>query len=139
MSSALLLALSACSSAPTEAPAEAPHAEAHPAAAAATAKTVDAAGLKAAMDAQQVPLVVDVRTPGEFGGGHVPGARNIPVAELVQRLPELETFKGGEIYVICEAGSRSAAASRILAARGFTPVDVTDGTAAWRAGGFPVE
>lgn len=135
MSSALLLALSACSSAPPEAPAEAPHAEAPPA----TAKTVDAAGLKAAMDGQKVPLVVDVRTPDEFGGGHVPGAKNIPVAELVQRLPELEAYKGGEIYVICERGSRSAAAARILAARGFTPVDVTDGTAAWRAGGFPVE
>jgi rhodanese-related sulfurtransferase len=130
--------IAACT-APSAAP-PAPH-DAAPAAAPAKSevRTVDVAGLAAARDAGKVPILVDVRTPGEFAGGHVPGAVNIPIDALPSRLAELEPHRQGDVYVICEVGGRSAAASRQLAAAGFQPIDVRGGTSAWRAAGQPVE
>ena len=68
-------------------------------------------------------LVVDVRTPGEYQGGHVEGALNIPVQELESRLGELKDKKRS-IVVYCASGMRSASAARILTTAGF--VDVTN-------------
>jgi rhodanese-related sulfurtransferase len=101
-------------------------------------RKVDVATLKADLDAGKVPLLIDVRTPGEFADGHVPGAKNVPLDELDARVAEL----GGpdrEVYVICQSGGRSARASAALAAKGLHPVDVAGGTGAWRAAGFAVE
>ncbi|MEQ1566292.1 MAG: rhodanese-like domain-containing protein [Myxococcota bacterium] len=89
-------------------------------------RTVDSAALH---DAGPVP-VVDVRTPGEFASGHVPGAVNIPVDQLGARLGELDPAV--ETWVICESGARSYAAARLLADAGFRPVDVSDGMRGWR-------
>lgn len=100
---------------------------------------VDAAGLKAAMDAGGVKLV-DVRTPTEFADGHAPGAINIPLDELGKRMGELEAHKEGDLYLICRSGGRSGRAQSQLSAAGFTnPINVTGGTLAWRAAGHPVE
>lgn len=64
--------------------------------------------------------VVDVRSPGEFQGGAYPGAVNIPVQELEGRLGELP--KDRPIVVYCASGARSAAAERMLRARGYGDV-----------------
>lgn len=70
-------------------------------------------------------FLVDVRTPGEFAGGSVPGAVNIPL----DRLPaQLVKFKGKEsIVVFCRSGMRSAQAKTILEQNGFKNV-VNGGT-----------
>mgnify|MGYP000742730190 CR=1 FL=1 len=100
---------------------------------------IDAAGLKARMDAGKIALI-DVRTPSEFADGHAPGAVNIPLDQLAQRMSELEAHKTGELYLICRSGARSGRAQGQLAAAGFTnPINVAGGTLAWRAAGFPVE
>jgi rhodanese-related sulfurtransferase len=105
----------------------------------AAVRTVDVAGLAAARDRGEVPLLLDVRTPGEFAGGHVPGAVNVPLDALDGRLADLAPHRDGEIYVICQSGGRSAVASERLAAAGFEPVNVAGGTSAWRAAGHAVE
>jgi phage shock protein E len=64
--------------------------------------------------------VVDVRTPGEYQTGAYPGAVNIPVQELDRRLAELRSDR--PIVVYCGSGARSAAAERLLRARGFDDV-----------------
>lgn len=110
-----------------------------PAAAAPAARKVDTEALRTALDAKQVPVLVDVRTPAEYAAGHVPGAVNIPVHELGKRVAEIEPYKGGEVWLICEVGGRSASAAKQLAALGFQTVDVTDGTAGWRRHSYPVE
>lgn len=97
---------------------------------------MDVATLKADLDRGAVPLLIDVRTPEEFAGGHVPAARNVPIDDLDTRVAELGT---GEVYVICQSGGRSARASAALAAKGLHPVNVTGGTGAWKAAGYPVE
>lgn len=67
------------------------------------------------------PVVVDVRSTGEFSGGAYPGAINIPVDELQHRIGEL----GGtsrEITLYCASGARSGYGQRVLQQLGFTNV-----------------
>jgi len=75
-------------------------------------------------------LLLDVRTPGEFGAGHIEGAVNIPVAELASRLDELGDKSGG-IVVYCRSGARSARASAILSGAGFEHVDDLGSMSRW--------
>jgi NADPH-dependent 2,4-dienoyl-CoA reductase/sulfur reductase-like enzyme/rhodanese-related sulfurtransferase len=67
------------------------------------------------------PLVIDVRTPGEFHGGAYPGAINIPLDELQARLDELGN-KDREITLYCASGARSAYAQRMLMQLGYSKV-----------------
>lgn len=86
------------------------------------------------------PFVLDVRTPGEFAQGHVPGAVNIPHDALPARLTELEPERQREIVVYCERGGRAAVAEKVLREAGFGDVVHLEGDmAAWRAAGRPVE
>jgi rhodanese-related sulfurtransferase len=64
--------------------------------------------------------LVDVRTPGEFAGGHAPGSVNIPLQELDARARELDP--GRWVVVACASGTRSAMARRRLLGRGFKHV-----------------
>ncbi|GEM_PF-604976 len=89
---------------------------------------------------KQVAILVDVRTAGEYGGGHVPGAVNIPLQELPKRLDELSAYRGSTpVYVICQSGGRSRSAASQLSAAGYDVVDVQGGTGAWKARGYPFE
>lgn len=82
-----------------------------------------------------VPLI-DVRERDEFAAGHVPGAVNVPLSELGDRLDELpsEAFD-----VICQAGGRSARAAQALEARGYDATNVDGGTGEWIASGRAVD
>lgn len=61
--------------------------------------------------------LLDVRTIGEYGNGHLDGFVNIPVDELRDRLSEIP--KNRPVYVICQSGLRSYIACRILAGNGY--------------------
>lgn len=69
-----------------------------------------------------VPLVVDVRTTEEFRSGAFPGAVNIPLDDLNQRIKEFGANASREITVYCASGARSAYAQRMLQQVGFTEV-----------------
>ena len=69
--------------------------------------------------------LLDVRTAGEYGGGHIDGFRNIPVDELRERLDEVEP--GKPVYVICQSGLRSYIAARILEGSGFEAYNFAGG------------
>jgi phage shock protein E len=64
--------------------------------------------------------VVDVRTPEEFRDGFYPGAVNIPVNVLTQRMGELKKEKPVVLY--CASGGRSGMAARLLKSAGFSQV-----------------
>lgn len=65
-------------------------------------------------------FLVDVRTPGEFAGGSVKGAVNIPLDKIQGQLAK---FKGKKhIVVFCRSGNRSSQAKRILEQNGFQNV-----------------
>lgn len=80
--------------------------------------------------------VIDVRTPGEFASGHLPGALNIPLDRIEDALPELRgAADRGEVLVVCASGARSENACRTLAGHGVTAATLAGGTGAWAAGG----
>jgi len=66
-------------------------------------------------------VVIDVRTPEEFRGGHVADSKNIPLMEIPHRLDELRAI-GGEIVLCCASGNRSGQATYFLQNEGFTNV-----------------
>lgn len=70
-------------------------------------------------------ILLDVRTELEFANGHLPGALNIPVDELRQRLSELNKDK--LILAYCQVGLRGYLASRILSQHGFRVKNLTGG------------
>ena len=82
--------------------------------------------------------IVDVRTPEEYAGGHVPGAANIPHMAILPRKGELASDK--ELVFICQMGQRSALACEFASAAGFKELyNVEGGTEAWIKAGFDVE
>ncbi|WP_406369513.1 rhodanese-like domain-containing protein [Streptomyces sp. NBC_00647] len=80
--------------------------------------------------------IVDVRTPGEYAGGHISGALNIPLDQLDRALPDLRTAaQTGEVLVVCASGARSENACRMLAENGIHTATLAGGTGAWAAQG----
>ncbi|MFJ6904277.1 rhodanese-like domain-containing protein [Streptomyces griseoluteus] len=80
--------------------------------------------------------VIDVRSPGEYAGGHLPTALNIPLDRLDSALPELRHASGrGGVLVVCASGARSETASRLLNGHGIPAAGLRGGTSAWAAAG----
>ncbi|MEX3610904.1 FAD-dependent oxidoreductase [Rothia sp. LK2588] len=75
--------------------------------------------------------VIDVRSPGEFAAGAIPGAINIPVDELRDRLDEIPSE---EVIVHCAVGVRGHTAARILAAHNVVAKNLDGGFKTWVAG-----
>jgi len=85
--------------------------------------------------------ILDVRTPGEFFGGHIKNSMQADwnnKAEFERRLAFVD--KNKSVYVYCLAGGRSAAAADKMRKAGFTNVyELNGGTNAWRAANKPLE
>lgn len=79
-------------------------------------------------------LLVDVRTPEEFAGGHIEGAVNIPLQSLEQRMGEIPQDKPVVLY--CRSGNRSNTAAQILARAGYTDIYDLGGVITWQAQGL---
>jgi rhodanese-related sulfurtransferase len=87
---------------------------------------------------QATPVLIDVREPWEYNGGHAKGARNIPLGQLPKRLGEVPRDR--DVLVICQSGHRSMNAVNFLHQQGITQaINVTGGTAMWRMHGLPLD
>lgn len=64
--------------------------------------------------------IIDVRTVGEFQGGHLNNSTNIPLDKLANNLAKLD--KSQPIITCCASGMRSSSAKSILKSNGFTEV-----------------
>ena len=67
---------------------------------------------------ENTPTIIDVRTPEEFAGHHVPNAINIPLDEVAQRINELKELPK-PIIAYCRSGNRSGMAVAILKQNGI--------------------
>jgi sulfur-carrier protein adenylyltransferase/sulfurtransferase len=77
--------------------------------------------------------LLDVRQPGEYEQGRIPGAKLIPLPELPGRVSELDPEK--PLITYCAVGGRSRAAAQYLSGRGFQEVyNLKGGMAAWNGG-----
>ena len=74
--------------------------------------------------------LVDVRTSGEFSGGHLDGALNVPVGDLSKRIAELGD-KAKPVVLYCASGMRSASAASTLRSAGFAEVHDLGAMARW--------
>ena len=85
-------------------------------------------------------LLLDVRDPGEYGAGHILGARNLPVSRIDDGGAELAKRKDRPLIVYCEGSDRSSKAAAALRRQGFTRVvNLSGGLGAWQQAGLPVE
>ncbi|WP_054949271.1 sulfurtransferase TusA family protein [Numidum massiliense] len=74
--------------------------------------------------------IIDVREQAEYAFGHIPGAKNIPLGELEERLSEID--RNDDIYVICRSGNRSDLAVHTMKQAGLTKVkNVVPGMNTW--------
>ncbi|MFJ3305379.1 rhodanese-like domain-containing protein [Streptomyces sp. NPDC086549] len=78
--------------------------------------------------------VIDVRTPGEYASGHLPGALNIPLDQLRRALPAVRGARG-ELLLVCASGARAENAQDILAEHGVRAMTLTGGTNGWAGRG----
>lgn len=100
------------------------------------AETIERAALKAGLANRTVALF-DVREPGEFASGHVPGALNMPMTAFkVDQLPS----DGRKVVVMCHTGARARMAARRAADRGRPDLVVYSGSMVdWGKAGEPIE
>ena len=94
--------------------------------------------LRDALGKEKDLQLIDVRSGAEFGGGHLAGARNIPVEQIASRLGDLR--KDQPLVVYCLSGRRSARALQELRGAGFAQAKhMEGGLSAWQGAGLPVQ
>ena len=86
---------------------------------------VEPEALRAELDSDEPPFLVDVREPGEWSIAHLPGAHLIPKGELAERVDELT--RAAKVVVYCRTGIRSAEATQFLLDLGFSNVRTLHG------------
>ena len=106
----------------------------------AAVKSVSAADVKAAIDKKEKAIYLDVRDPGEYESGHLPGAINVPNRTLKSKISGLIPDKNAKIYVYCEEISRSPLATKTLNDLGYKNAVLMDAKLEdWIKAGFPLE
>jgi uncharacterized membrane protein YdjX (TVP38/TMEM64 family)/rhodanese-related sulfurtransferase len=96
--------------------------------------------LKRQLDAGEDVLVLDVRGTADFcaEAGHIPGALNVPLEELPNRMAELQDYKQRAIRLVCRTDKRSSQAAQLLVNAGFVDaLPLRGGMTAWQAKGWP--
>jgi rhodanese-related sulfurtransferase len=107
-------------------------------------RTIDLRAFKAGFDSKSLGLIVDVREPGEYAQGHIPGALNIPRGVIELKIwpylgfPEkLDLHKRITLY--CGSGTRCALAAKSLQDLGLRDVVAADmSIEAWGRAGYPL-
>lgn len=85
-------------------------------------------------------VVIDVSEPEEFAAGHVGGARNIPLAQLEERLPQVVKNKALPVVLVCAKGARAQRAVAVAKKLGYDNAQaLAGGLKAWKEASLPVE
>lgn len=89
---------------------------------------------------EQTPvMVIDVRTPAEYAGGHIAGSYNVPLDQLPEHAPALRNAAGDPIVLVCRSGARARQAERTLRQQAFPRVHTLDGgMTAWEGERLPL-
>ena len=105
-------------------------------------KTMDMETFKAKVDKNEAGLVIDVREPGEYAEGHVPGAINVPRGLIELKIWPLvgfpdKTDMNKQMTLYCGTGARCVLAAKSLQNLGFTnitaaPMTIID----WEVAGY---
>ena len=93
------------------------------------------------LEAVKPTAVIDVRGPDEFAGplGHIPNARNLPLADLPHHFDELSSLAAMPVVLVCKTDKRSASAAALLASIGLRDVVVLrGGMVRWNEARLPI-
>jgi glyoxylase-like metal-dependent hydrolase (beta-lactamase superfamily II) len=96
-----------------------------------TYRDIDVAELAGRLGTDAAPFVLDVRERSEFSEWSIPGATNVPLAELPLHLDVLPRDR--EVVVTCMAGGRSTRAAELLVEAGIHVANLRGGMVAWGA------
>jgi rhodanese-related sulfurtransferase len=100
-------------------------------------QTVDAAQLKALLEGDERPRLIDVRTTAEFARGTITGAQHVELSTLPANVGALDP--GAPVVLVCQSGGRSSQACAFLDQHGFQRVyNLGGGIAGWIRTGFPI-
>ena len=106
----------------------------------AAVKSVSAADVKAAIDKKEKAIYLDVRDPGKYESGHLPGAINVPYRILKSKISGLIPDKNVKIYVYCKEIKGSPLATKTLNDLGYKNAVLMDATLEdWIKAGYPME
>jgi rhodanese-related sulfurtransferase len=92
-----------------------------------TSTRVDATTLEQWLDQGVDVRVLDVRSPAEFDGVHIPGAYNVPLDTLGEHAEDIQRHVDEPVVLVCRSGMRASQAEQRLAAAGMGNVKVLDG------------
>jgi rhodanese-related sulfurtransferase len=81
--------------------------------------------------------LVDVRAEHEWEVGRIAEAQHLPLAELSERVGELD--KGRPVVLYCRGGTRSTMAAEALGAAGYEAMKLSEGIVGWAEEGLPLE
>ena len=85
-------------------------------------------------------VVVDVCETAEFAAGHVGGAKNVPLGQLEEKLPNVVKNKALPLILVCQTGSRSGRALAIARKLGYAQAQsLGGGLGAWKTANLPLE
>lgn len=85
-------------------------------------------------------VVVDVCSADEYAGGHIVGAKHVPLGELEAKLTGAVKNKALPVVLVCASGMRSNRAVAVAKKLGYDKAQsLSGGMGAWRAAGLPVE
>ena len=76
-------------------------------------------------------LLVDVRNPSEYDGGHIPGSINFAMSRILKEAEEAFPNKAQPLFVYCQSGARSARAGKLLDLLGYETVVDLGGIASY--------
>ncbi|SEN54079.1 rhodanese-like domain-containing protein [Paenibacillus sp. OV219] len=92
-----------------------------------TLKDVD---FRSKLETAPEAMLIDVREPAEFASGAIPGAINIPLSQLGQRIGEIPQER--DLMLYCRSGMRSKTAARMLSRNGYRHINhLQGGISAW--------
>ncbi|GAC1472808.1 MAG: rhodanese-like domain-containing protein [Chloroflexota bacterium] len=87
---------------------------------------------------ERTAIIVDVREKREWQGGHIQGARHIPLGDLQKRSQEI--LSAPDVIFVCASGGRSASAAKAFEKEGHENVSSLEGgMGAWQRAGLPVK
>jgi rhodanese-related sulfurtransferase len=103
-------------------------------------KTVSAADVKAAIDKKENTVYLDVRDPGEYAAGHLPGALNVSRGTLEFNVWKAIPDQNAKVIVYCKTAGRSALATKTMNDLGYKNAVLMDAQFEdWIKAGYPVE
>ncbi|MCY9667548.1 rhodanese-like domain-containing protein [Paenibacillus alginolyticus] len=93
-------------------------------------RNLNDADFRSAVQQSKDSLLIDVREPHEYKGGFIPGAKNIPLSQLSQRMNEIP--KDRDVFLYCRSGMRSKSAAKKLGRGGYRKLaHLQGGIGAW--------